>query len=121
MNAEQQRIAIAEKCGWTWQGSEEYLPTPDPNRKLWFNQLIDDEYHFLPDYPHDLNAVHEAEKFAGSVYWRTLLKVLEPREASPHIDIWMCIEKVGSATASQRCEALCRTWFPERFTPLQTA
>ena len=66
MNPEQQRIAIAEACGWKnadhpdamklkqgWTMPEKWCM--DPNGVLQFN-------HKRPDYLNDLNAMHEAEK-----------------------------------------------------------
>lgn len=50
MNPEQQRIAIAEACGkWHYGWPHEYM-----------SQI--DRLRHIPDYLHDLNAMHEAEK-----------------------------------------------------------
>jgi len=57
MTPEQQRVAIAEACGWTQiepctccDGvSRGYQPTPGAHKK------------HLPDYLNDLNAMHEAQ------------------------------------------------------------
>lgn len=70
----------------------------------------------LPNYPNDLNAVHELEKKLNevqkTVYGETLVKVeivdwgYYPGEAEIN---WNSICDLLSATASQRCEALLRT------------
>jgi len=58
MNKEQQRIKIAEACGWTgFEKSHGYAPHPtgiDP---------LDGRREDLLDYCNDLNAMHEAEKY----------------------------------------------------------
>lgn len=95
MTPEKQRIAIATACGW------EYLPGVVNNRP-WFRQahdrppVSDDE---IPDYPNDLNAIHEAEK------------TLQHRDRRNHA-LWLA-DKCGDlgciyATAAQRAEAFLR-------------
>jgi hypothetical protein len=102
MKPEQQRIAIAEVCGWTeiepctcCDGvSRGYTPTPGAHKK------------HLPDYCNDLNAMHDAEKVLigdepeNSELWcdfQTNLVIACPAYLSYH------------ATASQRAEAFLRT------------
>jgi hypothetical protein len=58
MTPEQQRIAIAEACGWTWHGDASW--PKDPNNFYWKKDHLN--YRTLPDYLNDLNAMHEAEK-----------------------------------------------------------
>jgi hypothetical protein len=55
MDKNKQRIAIAEECGWTLNGSSENNTHPyvSPSNGI--------KKH-LPDYCNDLNAMHEAEK-----------------------------------------------------------
>jgi hypothetical protein len=101
MTPEQQRIAIAETCGWkpleqtgifgiTWivwtKGNEQ--------KYLWQ----------LPDYLNDLNAMHEAEnvmrfdeEIKGQQYRNMLFHVVKVRPLIIH------------ATAAQRAEAFLRT------------
>lgn len=86
MKPEQQRIAIAEACGWKiahW----DHAGTP------------------LPDYLNDLNAIHEAE---GRIqldqearYGNYLLKIVY-RDRNGIRTIW-------HTTAAQRAEAFLRT------------
>ena len=102
MKPEQQRIAIAEVCGWTeiepctcCDGvSRGYTPTPGAHKK------------HLPDYCNDLNAMHDAEKVLigdepeNSELWcdfQTNLVIACPAYLSYH------------ATAAQRAEAFLRT------------
>ena len=102
MKPEQQRIAIAEACGWTeiepctcYDGvSRGYEPTPGAHKK------------HLPDYCNDLNAMHDAEKVLigdepeNSELWcdfQTNLVIACQAYLSYH------------ATAAQRAEAFLRT------------
>lgn len=106
MNPEQQRIAIAEACGWKnadhpdvmklkqgWSMPEKWCM--DPKGVLQFN-------HNRPDYLNDLNAMHEAEKSLRLLQWVTYGKHLQT----------VCDESITwpyHATASQRAEAFLRT------------
>jgi hypothetical protein len=98
MNEQDQRIAIAEACGWTreagvtgfvrWRSPGGYIPA------------------LLPDYPRDLNAMHEAERTMTEAqhesYWRNLIKVcIDPENNNRS---WIHL-----ATAKQRAEAFCLT------------
>ena len=98
MNTEQQRIAIAEACGWT--------NFRRGNVSLGINsksKLID----FVPNYLNDLNAMHEAEKvlieigckgdYRGWDSYRITLDEMGGSEMSLH------------TTASRRAEAFLRT------------
>ena len=61
MTPEQQRIAIAEACGWAnirWNGVRYNWVGHRP-------ETARDDYA-LPDYLNDLNAMHEAEKALSS-------------------------------------------------------
>ena len=96
MNPEQQRIAIAEACGWTTK-----------HKGLWVERL--QTYAALPDYLNDLNAMHEAEKVLKqrwSNYCEKLLEIVEPEPRSLEVcHYWNLLH----ATASQRAEAFLRT------------
>lgn len=110
MTHEEQRIAIAEACGWKWS-----------TEGHWMNKNIPGRFHNRPDYLNDLNAMHEAEK-------RFL--ALAPKQAKPGLsdaksDYWKYqfeLSKVTHAgadgrgplfiicaTAAQRAEAFLRT------------
>ena len=81
MSQEEQRIAIAEACGWK-------TGYRDP-----------EAWHPLPDYLTDLNAMHEAENSLTTAQMTTMSQYLYRRLGM----LW------GFATASQRAEAFLRT------------
>jgi len=81
MNKEEQRIAIAEACGWK-------TGYRDP-----------EAWHPLPDYLNDLNAMHDAENSLTTSQMTTMSQYLHRRLGM----LW------GFATASQRAEAFLRT------------
>ncbi len=104
MKPEQQRIAIAEACGyvktetWRWNQAkterEYYWKNPDRSRQ---------DVSYLPNYLNDLNAMHEAEmtltdKQHCIFYTRLITQFHHPRE-----------HRFCSATATQRAEAFLRT------------
>ena len=108
MKPEQQRIAIAEKCGWTLTESKVFG--------------IDPKTHGLDSIPHyleDLNAMHEAEKVllsgmkctddvvAGTLSGDYFMRLSDVTERDDHM--------MFTATAAQRAEAFCRVFWPERF------
>jgi hypothetical protein len=110
MTPEVQRIAIAEACGWknvdagsgrVWGVTTRHKGTPSE-----FDVCVD-----VPNYPFDLNAMHEAENFLFPVEISDLYSpdlVKEYASYLPH----MCIGHPGGAmraTASQRAEAFLRT------------
>ena len=113
MKPEQQRIKIAEACGYsagqktgaTWE-----LLKNSKFETCFFNKRIEnatlrDCLKYLPDYLNDLNAMHEAEKTIrnpGLALWceysRTIRRI--------------CDESLYSeihATAAQRAEAFLKT------------
>jgi hypothetical protein len=94
MKPEQQRIAIAEACGWK----------PNPFQMDMRGQVFPQS---PPDYLNDLNAMHEAEKvlteeqriaYSDCTYDIAL-------KAQKEIGKWRWI----SLTAAQRAEAFLRT------------
>ena len=86
MTQEQKRIKIAEACGFS-----------NINSVCWRGNVALHERQ-IPNYPEDLNAMHEAERILNpeqeSVYWENLL------QAHEYIQPW-----AGCATAAQRAEA----------------
>ena len=100
MNPEQQRVAIAEACGWL---------------KVHGHSVAG-----IPDYLNDLNAMHDAEETLDASqcaeYARQLMKhhptycvtVLDNRFA-PTEEIAYETYQLLHATASQRAEAFLRT------------
>jgi len=114
MNPEQQRIAIAEACGWKnhnhpdvmqfkqgWTMPEKWCM--DPKGVLRFN-------HDRPDYLNDLNAMHDAEKVLTNEqdleYSEALEQVVEGRFVTNNAED---MRRLRSATAAQRAEAFLRT------------
>lgn len=96
MNTESQKIAIAEVVGWVrgpggWRNGGEYITHPNE----------------FPDYPNDLNAMHEAEKilrpegaYGEWPLWDKYVKVLA----------WKLGEDdVSHATAKEKSECFLRT------------
>ena len=105
MTPKQQRIAIAEACGWHHTHITGNCPCGiHPKLK----SDSDDYQQQVPDYPNDLNAMHEAEKtlsqYNRDTYGRKLacLKSSEGFDDTSHFT--SC-----HATASQRAEAFLRT------------
>lgn len=108
MNAEKQRIAIAEACGWLEcrpatcrAGAFTGIPpaSVEPSRiRTW-----------IPDYLTDLNAMHEAEMVLTdeqqSDYGERLASLVPYNGRSVHRDIF----RMAHATAAQRAEAFLRT------------
>ena len=94
MKPEQQRIAIAEACGWK----------PDKRGLGWLSPH--GCYEPEPDYLNDLNAMHETEKILirPNLYaqggWGMYLR---------HLSIVTDEQHPIDATAAQRAEAFLRT------------
>lgn len=113
MTKEQQRIAIAEWMGWSDIKQGPYDGSP-------FGRLDTHELKPVPNYPEDLNAMHEAEKQLDkslvAKYQENLIKICVTLDK-----LFVIGQKYGldgyviHATASQRSEAQCQTLWPERF------
>ena len=108
MTPEQQRIAIAEACGWTdfnsadHEGAIQYGRMPFSCSDSWE----------LPDYLNDLNAMHEAEQMLWRMDWRLrddfidhLARIINPIHGYRMQDGIDLLD----ATAAQRAEAFLRT------------
>lgn len=106
MTPEQQRIAIAEACGWKRKSVDPEYPLTRPEGWFEKGELIVYHYGHLPDYLTDLNAMHEAEK---------VLKV--EQHFTFQVELARVINTITyplnfallHATASQRAEAFLRT------------
>ncbi len=98
MTDEQIRIAVAEACGWTVANECicNVLRSSDGSPEL-------EPIAPLPDYPNDLNAMHEAEKVLTAEQRAHYAN----RVASMLDQGWGF--KALHATARQRAEALLRT------------
>lgn len=106
MNQELQRIKIAEACGYsvgqktgaTWELLKNSKFTTYFSGKRIENATLLDCLKWLPDYPNDLNAIHEAEKS------------LQSAEKCRQYADWLDDGNGGHfATAAQRAEAFLRT------------
>jgi hypothetical protein len=122
MTQEQQRIAIAEWMGWIYHGESSRKKEADTF--YWKHNEKEVMYQKLPNYPEDLNAMHEAEeKLDRSQFMRYYSKLLgviigvdksSPEESylnSPLTSSQMAV----IAPPAQRSEAICRTLWPERW------
>ena len=90
MNPEQQRIAIAEACGWK----------TDKRGLGWLSPR--GYYASEPDYLNDLNAMHEAEKtLTDKAHEEFRLNLYEVLGDDSRL--------IVSSTAAQRAEAFLRT------------
>lgn len=93
MSPEAQRIAIAEACGWKID--------PDLEDGELMGTSPKGYWDMLPDYLHDLNAMHEAEETLGSYIPNFMRYLFILKDISP----WCGVR----ATAAQRAEAFLRT------------
>jgi hypothetical protein len=91
MNPEQQRIAIAEACGWK---PETYWAQPIEPGDIPVTTSP-------PDYLNDLNAMHEVEKVLTNEQLEVYCNILH----KPNHGVYWAIH----STASQRAEAFLRT------------
>lgn len=95
MKPEEQRIAIAKACGWAHF---------EPDTIQYTARRADGKWGEIPNYPNDLNAMHEAvESLRGKAgpEWFDFQRILMIECGS-----WMnCIQ----ASATQRAEAFLKT------------
>jgi hypothetical protein len=118
MNPEQQRIAIAEACGWRIESDGANTFVYSPNKTSGTGYRMNDIRHpkiirLLPDYLNDLNAMHEAEKQLLATQFKRYHDVLVAQVIgwSAHENEHIAIH----ATATQRAEAFLKTlnlWKP---------
>ena len=104
MTPEQQRIAIAEACGWKFRVG--------PNASGWRNPA--GQIDMLPDYLNDLNAMHEAEESIKD--WPKWIKMLAkviagvPEAArAGGTKVFVDSSILARAKARARAEAFLRT------------
>jgi hypothetical protein len=110
MTQEQQRIKIAEACGW--------IPNPKPHTAKildWLHVPSGNTSYDPPNYPEDLNAMHEVEKTLNDDDLYLYGNILD---GITHSKIPMCYvngpeagmyPELFRATAAQRAEAFLRT------------
>ena len=114
MKPEQQRIAIAEACGWTECVFVESIGLakgrPGNNKPSY--GTYENGMAQLPDYPFDLNAMHEAEQTLWEKDWTSRHDFIDylARIINPTHGYW---QQSGihllDATAAERAEAFLRT------------
>lgn len=112
MSPLEQRIAIAQACGW------EMIPGEKPAHYGTFLGLLNGKTGFIPDYLNDLNAMHDAEGILATEeernhYINEIFEIVErdhddeggenTLSTVDHEFGW------GRATASQRAEAFVKT------------
>lgn len=116
MTQDEQRIAIAKWMGWTHIKLVDSPAALGRPSLMGYADNLSGELKVIPNYPLDLNAMHEAEKkllasehtdMLGDNYLQVLWQVCE--------DIYFKQITVCVATSAQRSEALCRVIVPERF------
>ena len=105
MNPEKQRIAIAEACGWViekvWDGSLIGKPKNEQGP-------MDD----LPDYLHDLNAMHQAEKILTFEQQTDYMYILATTDTLSIPPTQFTLNEgwyLTHATSAQRAEAFLKT------------
>ena len=103
MNPEQQRIAIAEACGIVGPFDNRWIKEyeEEGGDVHGFTGFEKGELVFIPDYLHDLNAMHEAEN--------VLMQADLIFEYGMHITTDHHYEHLLRATAAQRAEAFLKT------------
>jgi hypothetical protein len=113
MNINKQQIAIAEFCGARWYqvigGRVLSFNTLSPTiLKPDTGELLD-----IPNYPEDLNAIHEAEKLLTPIqkhtYAEHLFQIVGGYDDYYDGIVFTEAMKIVYATPSQRAEALLRT------------
>lgn len=101
------RIAIAEKCGWKLDDGGIHYRDPEGFYRP-TGSMLNFKAGGLPDYPNDLNAMHEAEKTLNNE--KVNLWYRYANELS--FGVWrdsLPDAHLINATARQRAEAFCRT------------
>ncbi len=101
MTPEEQRIAIAEFCGYRLEA----LPQ-NPKQRTWHKDGVTAP---LPNYLNDLNAMHEAEKLLrveSGIKYRMLLSA---NSDGPRAEFLTSEAAICHATAAQRAKAFLRT------------
>jgi hypothetical protein len=119
MSEEEQRIAIAEACGWRFESYEDR----DGKYTVPIGVIKGQEYTAgwskVPDYLHDLNAMHEAERMLDITkvekYCATLVRIVRHSLGIEDHESIHPTRFAVYATAAQRAEAFLKTlglWKP---------
>lgn len=118
MNKEEQRALIAKACGWkvfpyvVINGSRVELPSWfDPRRSELFTPDDPGPGFFIgsrpPDYPGDLNAMHEAEGGLSDDQWIDYIDHLKII-LNAHAGSYRSVKAKINATAAQKAEAFLK-------------
>lgn len=102
MTPEEQRIAIAEACGWrieVFNGDQCFVPPPPNDDGGWGLDAV-------PNYLNDLNAMHEAEKVLDVGSYPLRERYLYGLMDIVKLETPQCM--AVCATAAQRAKALLR-------------
>lgn len=106
MNPEQQRVAIAEACGWTAREDiENFWRAVDASGNMTHELWMSERNVWsagIPNYLNDLNAMHDAEKTLTD-------KAHEEFRLNLYDVIGDDSRLIVSSTATQRAEAFLRT------------
>ena len=100
MTNQEMRIATAEACGWHYERTD-----ADGGCYGWVSPTggcLQNAPDCFPDYPNDLNAMHEAEDTLSFFQLTEMNEILANEVVPPDCRIWR-------ATARQRDEAFLRT------------
>jgi hypothetical protein len=104
----QQRIKIAEACGWR---SVAFHPIARSLLYGWPKSnkgCLSSERELVPDYLNDLNAMHEAEKNLDVAQSEEYIAFLYYGDQHEHAWDQTAAFEVATSTAAQRAEALLR-------------
>lgn len=106
MTPEQQRIAIAEACGY----KRNTTINAKDGEPFWTKHNLPQYFFFssLPDYLNDLNAMHEAEKSLSDEQFGDYYSLLEWVLGVDRKSIRTRQLKIIHASASERAEAFLR-------------
>lgn len=113
MSPEEQRIAIAEACGWAHLTQFTNRITNPQGEAIFFNPVDKSKFDFIPNYLNDLNAMHEAEKVLGrdkslQDYTSELVEAMQRGNRVCEFSTYPS-DMIWHATAPQRAEAFLRT------------
>lgn len=106
MTPEQQRIKIAEVCGWLIDDAEMPPSITSPTGKHFFPDYSN--LSCLPNYSEDLNAMHEAEKMLNAEQSMEYGRLIHEMVHSPRHWAHINFDLIHS-TPQQRSEAFLRT------------
>lgn len=117
MTEQEQRIAIAQACGWKCTNYQSASPQIRADVPFWTDGERFCQAEHLPDYLHDLSAMHEAEKLIDakdpdtrSLWLDHLTLAMNWPKAKNAAELRFGLHYLcARATAAQRAEAFLRT------------